>query len=192
MRYLQILLLLFMAFFFAACSTNSTPKLYLNSSAPVFITNLDANRTVFINFKNSSGHQNTLEETVKKKFVNKGFVPVADKKRADIVILGDFMMLERVERKDPNVFINLGYGFGSFGRRSSAGVGIVFGDPFYDDYYNTRHYIYKATVSVSITTKEREQRTILDVQSDKNVYSPSYIMPFVEDKIATQIINFFY
>ncbi|MDO5046252.1 complement resistance protein TraT [Campylobacter sp.] len=191
MKYLQILLFLLIAFFFAACG-NSTPKLYLNSSVPVFVTNLDANKTVFINFKNSSGHQNTLEETVKKKFVNKGFVPVADKKRADIVILGDFMMLEKVERKDPNVFINLGYGFGSFGRRASAGVGMVFGDPFYDDYYDTCHYIYKAIVSVSIATKQREQRTMLDVQSDKNVYSPSYILPFIEDKIATQILNFFY
>lgn len=192
MKYLQISLFLFVALVFSACSSSGVPKLYINSSVPVFVTNLDANRTVFINFKNSSGHQNNLEETVKKKFANKGFMPVTDKNRADIVILGDFMMLERMERKDPNVFINLGYGFGSFGRRTSAGVGMVFGDPFYDDYYSTRHYIYKATVSVLIATKEREQRTILDVQSDKNVYSPSYIIPFVEEKIATQIVNFFY
>lgn len=191
MRYVYILLLSLWIVLFSGCSTKGTPTLYLNSSAPIFITNLDANRTVFINFKNSSGHQNTLEETVRNKFTGKGFVFVTDKKYADIVILGDFMMIERVERKDPNVFFNFGYGFGSFGRRTSAGIGIVFGD---DDFYDrrTNHYIYKATVSLSITTKDKEQRTMLDVQSEKNIYSPSYILPFIEDKIATQILNFFY
>lgn len=196
MRYLKILIISFAALIFAGCAGKGTPNIHMQASSPIFITNFnpnkDANASVYINFKNSSAQPNTLEQTVRAKFEKSGFVSSPDMSRADVVILGDFMMFERVVQKEPRVFMNLGYGFGSFGRRSSMGVGMVFGDPFYDDYYDRTNYFYKASVSVSIKTKEREQRTILHAQSDKNVYSPSYIMPFIEDKIATQILNFFY
>ncbi|MBR8463342.1 hypothetical protein KDD93_01990 [Campylobacter sp. faydin G-24] len=177
--------------FLSGCATSSTPSLYTQSSVPIFVTTQDTNTTIFINFKNSSGAINTLENSVKAKFINRGYILANDMNTASIVILGDLMSLQRLEVKDPNVFLNLGYGFGSFGSGYGIGVGTIFGaDDFYD--HRTNSYIYKANVSVMIRTKEREQSTILSIQSGRNTYSPSYIMPFIEDKIATQILNFFY
>ena len=193
---IKIFICFLIAFIFVGCTGKGVPSLYMQTSSPIFITNLnkDANQSVYINFKNSSNQQNTLEKSVRAKLEQKGFVSSGDIKNADIVILGDLMSFERLTVKDPNIFLNVGYGFGSFGRRSSVGMGVFFGDPFYDDFYDrrTNSYVYRASVSLSIKTKEREQRTVLNVQSDRNVYSPSYIMPFIEDKISTQILNFFY
>ena len=189
---IKIFICFLIAFIFVGCAGKGVPSLYMQTSSPIFITNLnkDANQSVYINFKNSSNQQNTLEKSVRAKLKQKGFVSSGDIKNADIVILGDLMSFERLTVKDPNIFLNVGYGFGSFGRRSSVGMGVFFGDPFYDR--RTNSYVYRASVSLSIKTKEREQRTVLNVQSDRNVYSPSYIMPFIEDKISTQILNFFY
>ena len=193
---IKIFICFLIAFIFVGCAGKGVPSLYMQTSSPIFITNLnkDANQSVYINFKNSSNQQNTLEKSVRAKLEQRGFVSSGDIKNADIVILGDLMSFERLTVKDPNIFLNVGYGFGSFGRRSSVGMGVFFGDPFYDDFYDrrTNSYVYRASVSLSIKTKEREQRTVLNVQSDRNVYSPSYIMPFIEDKISTQILNFFY
>ena len=87
----------------------------------------------------------------------------------------------------------MGYGWGGYGYRHSLGVGMLFGDPFDDDFYDrTDYYLYRAFISVMIRANGSEQRTNLEIESGRNLYSPSYIIPYIEEKAATQILGFFY
>ena len=137
---------------------------------------------------------NTLENTVRNKLLQNGFTQSMDQKSADIVIMGDFASLQRFERRErPRAYMSMGYGFGSYGRARSMGFGMLFGDPFDDDFYDrTDYYLYRAFISVMIRTNGSEQRTNLEIESGQNLYSPSYIIPYIEEKAATQILSFFY
>lgn len=182
----------------------SVPEIYVKSTHPIFITNINQNelsttkKSAYVFFKNSSGYQNSLLEAIRSRLINFGFLQSSDAQNADIVILGDFVSLQRFEhrtRNEPRMFMNMGYGFGSRGWRSrSLGLGMMFGDSLddWDDYERTDYYIYKAVVSVMIRVNGREQSTNIEVQSGENLYSPSYILPFIEAKVADQIINYFY
>ena len=204
---LKALCVVVLRLFFVGCADRapSTPNFSVSVSQPIFITNfknLDANasnKTAYVFFKNSSGYQNNLESAVRNKLSILGFSQSFDMQNADIAVLGDFVSLERYEhrvRREPRVFMDMGYGWGSRGYRSrSVGVGMIFGSPFYDDdwdYPRTDYYVYKAVVSVMIRANGQEQRANIELSSGENLYSPSYILPFVEERVAKQILNFFY
>ncbi len=194
---LKIFTILLFAIFLAGCGEPRTPELYSRSTTPIFITNGDANKTsrsVYVYFKNSSGYTSTLENTVRNKLLQNGFTQSVDQKNADVVIMGDFASLQRLEQRErPRVYMNMGYGWGGYGYRHSLGVGMLFGDPFDDDFYDrTDYYLYRAFISVMIRANGSEQRTNLEIESGRNLYSPSYIIPYIEEKAATQILGFFY
>ncbi|WP_276709645.1 complement resistance protein TraT [Campylobacter rectus] len=194
---LKIFTILLFAIFLAGCGEPRTPELYSRSTTPIFITNGDVNKTsrsVYVYFKNSSGYASTLENTVRNKLLQNGFTQSVDQKNADVVIMGDFASLQRLEQRErPRVYMNMGYGWGSYGYRHSLGVGMLFGDPFDDDFYDrTDYYLYRAFISVMIRANGSEQRTNLEIESGRNLYSPSYIIPYIEEKAATQILGFFY
>ena len=194
---LKIFTILLFAIFIAGCGKPRTPELYSRSTTPIFITNGDVNKTsrsVYVYFKNSSGYASTLENTVRNKLLQNGFTQSVDQKNADVVIMGDFASLQRLEQRErPRVYMNMGYGWGGYGYRHSLGVGMLFGDPFDDDFYDrTDYYLYRAFISLMIRANGSEQRTNLEIESGRNLYSPSYIIPYIEEKAATQILNFFY
>ena len=194
---LKIFTILLFAIFLAGCGEPRTPELYSRSTTPIFITNGDVNKTsrsVYVYFKNSSGYTSTLENTVRNKLLQNGFTQSVDQKNADVVIMGDFASLQRLEQRErPRVYMNMGYGWGSYGYRHSLGVGMLFGDPFDDDFYDrTDYYLYRAFISLMIRANGSEQRTNLEIESGRNLYSPSYIIPYIEEKAATQILGFFY
>ena len=194
---LKIFTILLFAIFLAGCGEPRTPELYSRSTTPIFITNGDANKTsrsVYVYFKNSSGYTSTLENTVRNKLLQNGFTQSVDQKNAEVVIMGDFASLQRLEQRErPRVYMNMGYGWGGYGYRHSLGVGMLFGDPFDDDFYDrTDYYLYRAFISVMIRANGSEQRTNLEIESGRNLYSPSYIIPYIEEKAATQILGFFY
>ena len=194
---LKIFTILLFAIFLAGCGEPRTPELYSRSTTPIFITNGDVNKTsrsVYVYFKNSSGYASTLENTVRNKLLQNGFTQSVDQKNADVVIMGDFVSLQRLEQRErPRVYMNMGYGWGSYGYRHSLGVGMLFGDPFDDDFYDrTDYYLYRAFISLMIRANGSEQRTNLEIESGRNLYSPSYIIPYIEEKAATQILGFFY
>ena len=185
---LKIFSILLFAIFFAGCGEPRTPELYARSTMPIFITNGDVKKA------SRCGYANTLENTVRNKLLQNGFTQSMDQKSADIVIMGDFASLQRFERRErPRVYMNMGYGFGSYGRTRSMGFGMLFGDPFDDDFYDrTDYYLYRAYISVMIRANGSEQSTNLEIESGQNLYSPSYIIPYIEEKAATQILSFFY
>ena len=194
---LKIFTILLFAIFLAGCGEPRTPELYSRSTTPIFITNGDVNKTsrsVYVYFKNSSGYASTLENTVRNKLLQNGFTQSVDQKNADVVIMGDFASLQRLEQRErPRVYMNMGYGWGGYGYRHSLGVGMLFGDPFDDDSYDrTDYYLYRAFISLMIRANGSEQRTNLEIESGRNLYSPSYIIPYIEEKAATQILGFFY
>jgi len=194
---LKIFTILLFAIFLAGCGEPRTPELYSRSTTPIFITNGDVNKTsrsVYVYFKNSSGYTSTLENTVRNKLLQNGFTQSVDQKNADVVIMGDFASLQRLEQRErPRVYMNMGYGWGGYGYRHSLGVGMLFGDPFDDDFYDrTDYYLYRAFISLMIRANGSEQRTNLEIESGRNLYSPSYIIPYIEEKAATQILGFFY
>ena len=194
---LKIFTILLFAIFLAGCGEPRTPELYSRSTTPIFITNGDVNKTsrsVYVYFKNSSCYASTLENTVRNKLLQNGFTQSVDQKNADVVIMGDFASLQRLEQRErPRVYMNMGYGWGGYGYRHSLGVGMLFGDPFDDDFYDrTDYYLYRAFISLMIRANGSEQRTNLEIESGRNLYSPSYIIPYIEEKAATQILGFFY
>ena len=194
---LKIFTILLFAIFLAGCGEPRTPELYSRSTTPICITNGDVNKTsrsVYVYFKNSSGYASTLENTVRNKLLQNGFTQSVDQKNADVVIMGDFASLQRLEQRErPRVYMNMGYGWGGYGYRHSLGVGMLFGDPFDDDFYDrTDYYLYRAFISLMIRANGSEQRTNLEIESGRNLYSPSYIIPYIEEKAATQILGFFY
>ena len=194
---LKIFTILLFAIFLAGCGEPRTPELYSRSTTPIFITNGDVNKTsrsVYVYFKNSSGYASTLENTVRNKLLQNGFTQSVDQKNADVVIMGDFASLQRLEQRErPRVYMNMGYGWGGYGYRHSLGVGMLFGDPFDDDFYDrTDYYLYRAFISLMIRANGSEQSTNLEIESGRNLYSPSYIIPYIEEKAATQILGFFY
>ena len=194
---LKIFTILLFAIFLAGCGEPRTPELYSRSTTPIFITNGDVNKTsrsVYVYFKNSSGYASTLENTVRNQLLQNGFTQSVDQKNADVVIMGDFASLQRLEQRErPRVYMNMGYGWGGYGYRHSLGVGMLFGDPFDDDFYDrTDYYLYRAFISLMIRANGSEQRTNLEIESGRNLYSPSYIIPYIEEKAATQILGFFY
>ena len=179
-----------LAVFFVGCAS-STPNISVKTSDPIFFTLSEANKSVYVNFKNSATGQDVNAEILSE-FAKAGFRNEPNIKNADFIILGDVQSFSRTTKRDPRFSMGMGYGFG----RPSFGFGYSMFFPFdYDDYddFSTNSYAYYMQVSVLVRPKDGgEKATNISLMQAGNVYSPSYIWPFFKERLAKQIVGFFY
>ena len=180
-----------LALFFVGCAS-STPNISVKTSDPIFFTLNDANKSVYVNFKNSATGQDVNAEILSE-FAKAGFRNEPNIKNADFIILGDVQSFSRTTKRDPRFSMGMGYGFG----RPSFGFGYSMFFPFgyddYDDDFSTNSYAYYMQVSVLVRPKDGgEKATNISLMQAGNVYSPSYIWPFFKERLAKQIVSFFY
>ena len=185
------LFLFFLALFFVGCA-NSTPNISVKTSDPIFFTLSETNKSVYVNFKNSATGQDVNAEILSE-FTKAGFRKEPNIKNADFIILGDVQSFSRTTKRDPRFSMGMGYGFG----RPSFGFGYSMFFPFgyddYDDDFSTNSYAYYMQVSVLVRPKDGgEKATNISLMQAGNVYSPSYIWPFFKERLAKQIVSFFY
>lgn len=177
--------------FFVGCAS-STPNISVKTSDPIFFTLSEANKSVYVNFKNSATGQDVNAEIISE-FAKAGFRNEPNIKNADFIILGDVQSFSRTTKRDPRFSMGMGYGFG----RPSFGFGYSMFFPFgyddYDDDFSTNSYAYYMQVSVLVRPKDGgEKATNISLMQAGNVYSPSYIWPFFKERLAKQIVSFFY
>lgn len=180
-----------LAVFFVGCAS-STPNISVKTSDPIFFTLNDTNKSVYVNFKNSATGQDVNAEILSE-FAKAGFRNEPNIKNADFIILGDVQSFSRTTKRDPRFSMGMGYGFG----RPSFGFGYSMFFPFgyddYDDDFSTNSYAYYMQVSVLVRPKDGgEKATNISLMQAGNVYSPSYIWPFFKERLAKQIVSFFY
>lgn len=180
-----------LAVFFVGCAS-STPNISVKTSDPIFFTLSEANKSVYVNFKNSATGQDVNAEILSE-FAKAGFRNEPNIKNADFIILGDVQSFSRTTKRDPRFSMGMGYGFG----RPSFGFGYSMFFPFgyddYDDDFSTNSYAYYMQVSVLVRPKDGgEKATNISLMQAGNVYSPSYIWPFFKERLAKQIVSFFY
>ena len=185
------LFLFVLALFFVGCAS-STPNISVKTSDPIFFTLSEANKSVYVNFKNSATGQDVNAEILSE-FAKAGFRNEPNIKNADFIILGDVQSFSRTTKRDPRFSMGMGYGFG----RPSFGFGYSMFFPFgyddYDDDFSTNSYAYYMQVSVLVRPKDGgEKATNISLMQAGNVYSPSYIWPFFKERLAKQIVSFFY
>ena len=185
------LFLFVLAVFFVGCAS-STPNISVKTSDPIFFTLVEANKSVYVNFKNSATGQDVNAEILSE-FAKAGFRNEPNIKNADFIILGDVQSFSRTTKRDPRFSMGMGYGFG----RPSFGFGYSMFFPFgyddYDDDFSTNSYAYYMQVSVLVRPKDGgEKATNISLMQAGNVYSPSYIWPFFKERLAKQIVSFFY
>ena len=183
--------LVVLAVFFVGCASG-TPNISVKTSDPIFFTLNDANKSVYVNFKNSATGQDVNAEILSE-FAKAGFRNEPNIKNADFIILGDVQSFSRTTKRDPRFSMGMGYGFG----RPSFGFGYSMFFPFgyddYDDDFSTNSYAYYMQVSVLVRPKDGgEKATNISLMQAGNVYSPSYIWPFFKERLAKQIVSFFY
>ncbi|QPH87504.1 hypothetical protein [Campylobacter concisus] len=183
-------LLFVLAVFFVGCAS-STPNISVKTSDPIFFTLNESNRSVYVNFKNSATGQDVNAEILSE-FAKAGFRNEPNIKNADFIILGDVQSFSRIIKRDPRFSMGMGYGFG----RPSFGFGYSMFFPFGyydDDDFSTNSYTYHMQVSVLVRPKNGgEKATNISLMQVGNVYSPSYIWPFFKERLAKQIVSFFY
>lgn len=180
-----------LAVFFVGCAS-STPNISVKTSDPIFFTLNETNKSVYVNFKNSATGQDVNAEILSE-FAKAGFRNEPNIKNADFIILGDVQSFSRTTKRDPRFSMGMGYGFG----RPSFGFGYSMFFPFgyddYDDDFSTNSYAYYMQVSVLVRPKDGgEKATNISLMQAGNVYSPSYIWPFFKERLAKQIVSFFY
>lgn len=185
------LFLFVLALFFVGCAS-STPNISVKTSDPIFFTLSETNKSVYVNFKNSATGQDVNAEILSE-FAKAGFRNEPNIKNADFIILGDVQSFSRTTKRDPRFSMGMGYGFG----RPSFGFGYSMFFPFgyddYDDDFSTNSYAYYMQVSVLVRPKDGgEKATNISLMQAGNVYSPSYIWPFFKERLAKQIVSFFY
>ena len=185
------LFLFVLALFFVGCAS-STPNISVKTSEPIFFTLNETNKSVYVNFKNSATGQDVNAEILSE-FAKAGFRNEPNIKNADFIILGDVQSFSRTTKRDPRFSMGMGYGFG----RPSFGFGYSMFFPFgyddYDDDFSTNSYAYYMQVSVLVRPKDGgEKATNISLMQAGNVYSPSYIWPFFKERLAKQIVSFFY
>ena len=183
------LVLFVLALFFVGCA-NSTPNISVKTSEPIFFTLNETNKSVYVNFKNSATGQDVNAEILIE-FAKAGFRNEPNIKNADFIILGDVQGFERITKRDPRFTMGMGYGFGrpSFG----FGYSMFFPLDYDDDEFNTNSYTYHMRASVLVRPKNGgEKATNISLMQAGNVYSPSYIWPFFKERLAKQIVGFFY
>ena len=178
-----------LAVFFVGCAS-STPNISVKTSEPIFFTLNETNKSVYVNFKNSATGQDVNAEILSE-FAKAGFRNEPNISNADFIILGDVQGFERITKRDPRFTMGMGYGFGrpSFG----FGYSMFFPLDYDDDEFNTNSYTYHMRASVLVRPKNGgEKATNISLMQAGNVYSPSYIWPFFKERLAKQIVGFFY
>ncbi|MCR4941990.1 MAG: complement resistance protein TraT [Campylobacter sp.] len=180
-------ILAFLAIFILGCA-GVEPKIAVNSTQAIFITPKKDEKIIYANFKNTAGVENqSLTTYVLNEFANAGFTPTSDPQNANYVVLGDILSFTRsgVRDYDYNGFMSMGVG-----RRSRFfGFGMMI--PI-DDTYSDR-YFYTMKVSVLIKQKNAEEKsTILSLKTANNTRSYDYVLPLFQNRIAKQIVGFFY
>ena len=183
------LVLFVLALFFVGCA-NSTPNISVKTSEPIFFTLNETNKSVYVNFKNSATGQDVNAEILSE-FIKAGFRNEPNISNADFIVLGDVQGFERITKRDPRFTMGMGYGFGrpSFG----FGYSMFFPLDYDDDEFNTNSYTYHMRASVLVRPKNGgEKATNISLMQAGNVYSPSYIWPFFKERLAKQIVGFFY
>ena len=179
-----------LAVFFVGCAS-SIPNISVKTSDPIFFTLNESNKSVYVNFKNSATGQDVNAEILSE-FAKAGFRNEPNIKNADFIILGDVQSFSRIIKRDPRFSMGMGYGFG----RPSLGFGYSMFFPFGyydDDDFSTNSYTYHMQVSVLVRPKNGgEKATNISLMQAGNVYSPSYIWPFFKERLAKQIVSFFY
>ena len=179
-----------LAVFFVGCAS-STPNISVKTSEPIFFTLNEANKSVYINFKNSATGQDVNAEILSE-FAKAGFRNEPNIKNADFIILGDVQSFSRIIKRDPRFSMGMGYGFG----RPSFGFGYSMFFPFGyydDDDFSTNSYTYHMQVSVLVRPKNGgEKATNISLMQVGNVSSPRSIWPFFKERLAKQIVSFFY
>ena len=183
------LVLFVLALFFVGCA-NSTPNISVKTSDPIFFTLNETNKSVYVNFKNSATGQDVNAEILSE-FIKAGFRNEPNISNADFIILGDVQGFERITKRDPRFTMGMGYGFGrpSFG----FGYSMFFPLDYDEDEFNTNSYTYHMRASVLVRPKNGgEKATNISLMQAGNVYSPSYIWPFFKERLAKQIVGFFY
>ena len=183
------LVLFVLAMFFVGCA-NSTPNISVKTSDPIFFTLNETNKSVYVNFKNSATGQDVNAEILSE-FIKAGFRNEPNISNADFIILGDVQGFERITKRDPRFTMGMGYGFGrpSFG----FGYSMFFPLDYDEDEFNTNSYTYHMRASVLVRPKNGgEKATNISLMQAGNVYSPSYIWPFFKERLAKQIVGFFY
>ena len=179
-----------LAVFFVGCAS-IIPNISVKTSDPIFFTLNESNRSVYVNFKNSATGQDVNAEILSE-FAKAGFRNEPNIKNADFIILGDVQSFSRIIKRDPRFSMGMGYGFG----RPSFGFGYSMFFPFGyydDDDFSTNSYTYHMQVSVLVRPKNGgEKATNISLMQAGNVYSPSYIWPFFKERLAKQIVSFFY
>ena len=183
------LVLFVLVLFFVGCAS-STPNISVKTSDPIFFTLNDANKSVYVNFKNSATGQDVNAEILSE-FIKAGFRNEPNISNADFIILGDVQGFERITKRDPRFTMGMGYGFGrpSFG----FGYSMFFPLDYDDDEFYTNSYTYHMQASVLVRPKNGgEKATNISLMQADNVYSPSYVWPFFKERLAKQIVGFFY
>ncbi|WP_103583340.1 hypothetical protein [Campylobacter concisus] len=179
-----------LAVFFVGCAS-STPNISVKTSDPIFFTLNETNKSIYVNFKNSATGQDVNAEILSE-FIKAGFRNEPNINNADFIILGDVQSFSRIIKRDPRFSMGMGYGFG----RPSFGFGYSMFFPFGyydDDDFSTNSYTYHMQVSVLVRPKNGgEKATNISLMQAGNVYSPSYIWPFFKERLAKQIVSFFY
>ena len=179
-----------LALLFVGCAS-STPNISVKTSEPIFFTLNETNKSVYVNFKNSATGQDVNAEILSE-FAKAGFRNEPNISNADFIILGDVQSFSRTTKRDPRFSMGMGYGFG----RPSFGFGYSMFFPFDyddDDDFSTNSYAYYMQVSVLVRPKDGgEKATNISLMQAGNVYSPSYIWPFFKERLAKQIVSFFY
>ena len=179
-----------LAVFFVGCAS-STPNISVKTSDPIFFTLNETNKSIYVNFKNSATGQDVNAEILSE-FIKAGFRNEPNINNADFIILGDVQSFSRIIKRDPRFSMGMGYGFG----RPSFGFGYSMFFPFGyydDDDFSTNSYTYHMQVSMLVRPKNGgEKATNISLMQAGNVYSPSYIWPFFKERLAKQIVSFFY
>ena len=179
-----------LAVFFVGCAS-STPNISVKTSDPIFFTLNETNKSIYVNFKNSATGQDVNAEILSE-FIKAGFRNEPNINNADFIILGDVQSFSRIIKRDPRFSMGMGYGFG----RPSFGFGYSMFFPFGyydDDDFSTNSYAYYMQVSVLVRPKDGgEKATNISLMQAGNVYSLSYIWPFFKERLAKQIVGFFY
>lgn len=190
----NLIFLIFISIFITGCATKTNLNQgIIKSSDPIFITTPLNKKSTYVKFTNSSTLDSNLTQAIEFELAKNGFKIVSNEAKANIIIKGNLNYFRRLQIKDPNVFLNFGFGSGFRRAGWGMGFGMPFGD-FDDDYYDyrTNSYIYDGQLSLLVRVRDgikfNDYATNLNYQSDKNINSASTMNDIFNYKISKQIL----
>lgn len=187
----------FLVVFIAGCATSSKPKAYMNTSTPIFILKKPKTNAVHVEFQDLSHKENDIASVVANALTKEGFMVVADKEHASILIKGALHYLKQEGRENTRGFVSVGFGFGSGGKRSSdVGFGMSHRVGGSDGWNNlgSQGYRYDGQASLLIRVREgvgfENYTTNLNFLTEENTYSLNYARNLFNEQIANQIVQY--